>query len=56
MPLSVMQPKKKISSIPKKCLIILRTPKQNFIKKISSGSRDIAFFSTHPKTPKNPKN
>jgi hypothetical protein len=34
MPLSVMQPTK-ISNIPKTCLIILKTPKPNFINKFS---------------------
>jgi hypothetical protein len=33
----------------------LENPQTKFYQKISSGYRDITFFSTHPKTLKNPK-
>jgi hypothetical protein len=47
MPLGIMQPKK-ISNIPKTCLIILRTPKQNFIKKSPAATAmEILKFLEH---------
>jgi hypothetical protein len=51
MPLSVMQPKK-ISNIPKTCLMILRTPTQNFIKKFLVAIEILHFSVYIQKLPK----
>jgi hypothetical protein len=54
MPLSVMQPKK-IIQLSQKMSHNLENPQTKFYQKISSGYRDITFFSTYPITQENPK-